>query len=128
MGDQNEPVLGQGDVELKLVGGDPIVLKPTVFAVTQLSRKYGGLQSVLERIVRIDIEAIVDVILYGSGRRAHPKEISMLQERVFNTGLSDDTGGVAATCAEYIGVLTRGGKPMPKQQGELDDEDQTAGN
>lgn len=114
MTDQPEaPVhrIGQGNVTIALEG-EEIVLKPSIIAAQTLSRKYGGLQGTISALARIDIDAIVDTIELGMGRRtSNPREKAAFAEKVFRAGLSDDTGRLAEFCINYVGILMRGGRP-----------------
>lgn len=105
---------GQGHVRLML-GNEEVTLKPTAHAMLELSRKYGGLATVARRIVEMDADAVVDVLAHGLGGPAYNTAAKRkeLAEKAFAAGLTDDTGGVAAKCVEYITVLMRGGRPAP---------------
>lgn len=110
--------LGAGDVPITLLNeaGDPedLVLKPSYNAARTLSRTAGGLMGAMERVAKLDTDTVVQVITLGLGydsqNRRAPRD---LDERVWSTGLSDDSGGLAERCVTYIRVLMSGGK-LPK--------------
>lgn len=112
----DKPRLGQGNIPIMLNGVEQ-ELKPSLYAVQTLSRKYMGLQAVLERVARLDFETCCDVIEVGLGRRiSNPREKQELAEAIFEAGLTDDTGGLAAACARYVATLMRGGKPLSSEE------------
>jgi hypothetical protein len=112
-----KPEIGIGNVTVKLVGADSIerdlVLKPSLHAVRLLSRKYGGLQPLVDRIAKIDFDVIVDVLEAGAQVSANPKARAELEAAVYSAGLSDFAAGIPALCIKYITVLINGGRPPP---------------
>jgi len=112
--------LGVGNVTISLAGQD-YILKPTLNAVQMLSAKYGGLNSVIERIVKIDFMTIIDVILLGLGPSYNNnRQRQRISELVYAEGLDDSSGGIAASCVSFVGNLMRGGRP-PKAEEEHDE-------
>jgi hypothetical protein len=105
------PKLGQGDVEI-VIDGDIYVLKPTIQVAQQLSRRYGSLNDVIQKIGNLDFNAVVDVICLGLGSRySTARQQNDISEKVFKTGLTDDTGGIAERCIAFVLSVMRGGKP-----------------
>ena len=116
---ENKPRLGAGDVKIVLQNsqGEPedLVLKPTYHAARTLSAQTGGLMKALQSVADLNTEMVVTVVALGLGygRQGRPPP-SDLPERVWNTGLSDDTGGLASQCIVYIRALMSGGQ-LPKE-------------
>lgn len=107
--------LGQGDVEVVL-DGDTYVLKPTLNVAQMLSKRYGSLNDTIQKLASFDFNVAVDVICLGLGPRYNSaKQQQEIAEKVFKTGLSDDTGGLANICVNYVLSVMRGGKPGPLQ-------------
>lgn len=112
----NKPKLGQGNVDIE-IAGEVYTLKPTVHAIKTLSRKYGGLNLLLQSLAKLDFEAVCDVIEVGLGRSGgNVKQRAELAEAVFETGLTDDTGRLAEYCIRYVVILIRGGRPMSAEE------------
>jgi len=115
------PKLSQGNVSLTL-GNDTYTLKPTIGAFQQISGKHGGLAAAMNKIAMLDLEAIMDCVMAGLGPTyAGPKRRMEFAERVFAEGVSDQTGGIAAACGEYILVLMNGGKRVTRNTEDLAD-------
>jgi hypothetical protein len=121
---KSRPALGAGDVVIVLGQGDDaeeMVLRPTYRAAKTLSTKYNGLSSVIERVLRLDFEIVVDVIGIGLGYTSTKRPPEDLAERVFHTGLTDDTGGLAERCVTFLHALAGGGR-LPDKSEEEDGE------
>lgn len=116
MSDNEKPRLGQGNVTVT-IDGEEYVLKPSISAITTLSRKYGGLNVVVERVAKLDFETILDVLEAGIGRTSsNPRQRQQFAEAVFHTGLTDDTGGLGLLCVRYVIILMRGGRPLTPEE------------
>lgn len=115
-----KPSLGAGDVPIKLLKTDGVteeelVLRPTFGAAQTLSRQHGGYMAVIEKLSRLDLDTIVMVVTLGlgyvygggGGTRKPPTD---LQERIWRTGLTDDSGGLVERCITYIRSLSGGGR------------------
>ena len=112
--------LGDGDVTIQLPTR-PIVLKPSLYAFQTLSRTYGGLQAVVDKISALEWDVIMRVIECGLGNRTwNPKMKEAFAEEVFRAGLTDDSGGIAYKCIDYIQSLMRGGRPAPPPSDVVD--------
>src|SRR3990172_2604484 len=91
-----------------------VVLKPSLHAVRTLSRKYGGLQQVIERILKVDFDVLVDVFEVGMQMPlGNPKARSELEQSIYASGLLDVDGGLVTVATNYVSVLIHGGKPPP---------------
>ncbi len=121
--DDTKPRIGAGDVPITLVdaAGNPeaLVLRPNYNAARTISAQSGGLLGALDRVAKLDLETITQVITlglgYGTQSARGPKD---LPQRIYQTGLADDTGGLAERCVLYLQVLMGGGQPPRK----VDDE------
>ena len=104
--------LGQGTIMLTL-GDEQIELKPTLFALQQLNRRYGGIQDILDKIVRLDFDVICDVVYAGAGAGySNPKARQRLQEKLFAAGMAGgETDEVALAASNFLQSLMRGGRP-----------------
>jgi hypothetical protein len=114
--------LGIGNIQTALVdaGGTErqVVLKPSLHAMRQLSRKYSGLQQVMERLLKVDFDVLVDVFELGMQiAPGNPKARAELEQTVYSTGLLDGEGGLISIASNYVAVLMNGGKP-PKAGAE----------
>jgi hypothetical protein len=106
--------IGDGDVPLKLEDGEEMVLKPSWGAAQAISRQYGGISGAVERVVRMDIDVTVQVILLGLGYLGTRKPPTDLAERIWRTGFTDRTGAIGETTVKYLHILANGGKPLPE--------------
>lgn len=117
------PRIGAGDVSITLLdpGGSPeqLVLRPNYNAARTISAQSGGLLGAIERVSKLDLEVITQVITlglgYGTSSQRGPKD---LPQRIYATGLTDDTGGLAERCVLYLQVLMSGGQMPRKVEGE----------
>lgn len=121
-----KPRLGAGDVQIMLCDAqgdnpEPITLKPSYHAARTLSGLSGGLMGALERVTKLDVDAVVQIISLGMGSTPTRRPPKDLGERVYATGLTDDTGALAERCVTYLRVLMNGGQ-MPQDGGEGGDE------
>lgn len=96
-----------GEVEIELVGwGRPLVLRPTLKAAMALSKRYDGLQMLIQRMGVMDFEAYVQVI--AAGADVLPKGMEKLRECVFATGTID----LLPDLTRYCCILANGGRPV----------------
>jgi hypothetical protein len=113
--------IGIGNVVVKLTGADgterDLVLKPSLHAVRTLSRKYGGLHPLIDRVAKLDFDVIIDVLEAGAQIVHNPKARQELEAAVYSTGLNDALGGPAILAVKYITILINGGKPPPDDDG-----------
>ncbi len=98
-----------GEVVITIDGVEKL-LKPTFGAARTISQKYGGLQGAVDRIARLDMEAVVDIIQLGLGYTAGRRPPSDLAEKIWKEGLTDATGGLAEKCITYLHILMGGGR------------------
>lgn len=110
--------LGIGNVPATLVDKDgnqqSVILKPSLHAVRTLSRKYGGMQQVAERVLKADFDVIVDVFEVGMQiPLGNPKARQELEQAVYAAGILDSNGGLVLIASNYLNILAHGGKPPP---------------
>ena len=104
-----KPELGAGDVTFKL-DGQEVTLQPSLYAFKTLSRQYGGLANVIEKIGLLDIDCIALVVCVGLKKKTLLHE--QYAEKVFRTGMGGDKpDGLAPSCAKFIYNLQRGAQP-----------------
>jgi hypothetical protein len=125
----NPPKLGQGDVRIEL-GNETFVMRPSINAMQIISSKYGGLNDAMDKIARTDIHVIADVISLGIGgnKFSTAKGRQDLMQRMYEAGITDDTGGCAERAQMYILMLMRGGRPLPTQVDTPDSGEDVVGN
>ena len=126
--EERKSSLGAGDVTI-ILDGEEKVLKPSYGAAKSISVKYGGLSSAIERIMRLDIEATADIIGIGMGYTSTRRPPLDLAEKVFKSGLTDDTGALAERCVTFLRVLAGGGRlPVDEvEEAHQDSEDPPEG-
>lgn len=111
-----EAVLGQGNVLVHLpTRTQPLVLRPTLYAAMTLSKLYGGLDAVIDKIVSFDLEVVYKVLELGATGKQTPtlQAREAFYEELFQAGMTDDTGSLGKSAIEYVAVLMRGGRPAP---------------
>ena len=110
---QSKITLGEVPITLD---GDEIVLRPTMRAMTQISRTYGGLAKARTEIAQENIDAIAYVIRVGAGM--NDRDAKDLGDRIFATGTAD----MIVPLIRYVAILGNGGKPLEGDD-EVDDAD-----
>jgi len=110
-----KPRLGSGNVRIT-IDGEALELVPTYAAMAKISSRGGGLRGAMERILQLDADTIVDVITVGLGYGANKRPPKDLSERIWRTGFTLTTGGIADAAFEYVNVLANGGQPVPKDE------------
>lgn len=124
--DTEKPRLGAGDVRITLLKEDgtpeELVLRPSYNAARMLSAGSEGLMKLMQRVVAGDVEAAASIVShglgYGTGSNRGPKDLA---ERVWRTGLSDESGGLAERCIMYLRVLMAGGRLPASADAGADD-------
>lgn len=107
--------LGQATVSVTFHDGQVLELKPTIYAMQMISKLFDGLQGATQRIAALDIQCIHEVIILGAGApHNQTKNRAAILEKIFLTGLTDDTGGLAERALTYVTLLMRGGRPAPQ--------------
>lgn len=112
--------IGEGDVPIK-VGDENLIMKPSWGAAQQISSRFGGITGAVDKVIRLDIETITAIVTFGLGFFGTRKPPADLQERIWRTGLTDISGGIAEACVKYLHVLANGGRPPPAVDGEAAD-------
>jgi hypothetical protein len=107
---------GAGDVPITL-DGEECVLRPSSLAAQALSRQYDGLRGCIDAVLRLNMDVIVQVVAHGLGIPSGSREMKTLPEKVWRTGVTDDTGALAERCVAYLRVLAGGGRPPPIAEG-----------
>ena len=103
-----KPSIGIGNIEVNL-GGESLVLRPSLAAALAISRKDGGIMSMVQACTRFDLDAIAFVVAQGLGRPA-----SEVTELIWNTGIAK----VAPAAIQFCTVLSNGGRPLGASGGE----------
>lgn len=109
-----KPRLGAGDITIMLGEGDDREehrLVPSLRAARTICQRYESLIQAASRAAMADIEAVIVIIIAGLGLTPRGAKEMEIEEKIFATGLTDATGGLAQRCAEYCGVLMGGGRP-----------------
>jgi hypothetical protein len=103
-----------GQVEVDC-GEETYTLKPTVTAIRNINRRYGDFRTAIERVMRADFDAITYIITQGAS--LSKKQAEAMQEHVFAAGIFN----VSESVAEYLSVLSNGGRPPGDEPSEGDD-------
>lgn len=106
--------IGDGNVSFKLDDGEEMVMKPSWSAAQLISQRYGGISGAVEKVIRLDIDSTIQIVLLGLGYTGTRKPPSDLAERIWRSGVTDRTGAIAEACIRYLHVLANGGRPPPE--------------
>lgn len=98
----SEPKLGAGDVEI-LIANRTETLRPSLKACRAIAKEHGGVLSVIERVNRLDPEAITGVVALGLD-----KKIEEIEEAVWEAGITT----LAAPVARFVENIWNGGRPL----------------
>lgn len=106
----NKPHVGAGNVPIVL-DGEQLELRPSLGAALAISRGTDGIRGAMNRVLQLDLDAVVMVIGQGLGYENGSKDLKELPEKVWRTGLTDDSGGLVERCVAYLRLLSSGGRP-----------------
>lgn len=109
----NGPQVGGGNVIITLAGREE-VLTPSVQAAQSISRQAGGIAGAMQAVLKLDLDTIHSVIALGMGFAGTRKPPQDLMERIYRSGLTDNSeGALVSRCILYLRVLANGGR-MPE--------------
>ncbi len=111
-----------GEVLVTLNGVER-TLKPSLDAMTRISRGFAGLANARAALVREDFEAIVTVLRLGLGLT--DKEAAGLAKQVYKNGITTD---LVIPLIEFVAVLGNGGKSVVAPAPDDEDEAKAEGN
>lgn len=115
--------INAGEVSVTL-NGEELVLKPTLRAMTMISRQFSGLAEARRQLVSENIDAVVYILRTGAG--LSDKEARGLDEKVFQNGITAD---LLVPLIRYVAIVGNGGKPLPDDPASAsDDEAASRGN
>lgn len=106
-----KPRVGIGNVAIKLNGSE-YELVPTLAAAQGTSRMSGGIRGAIEAVLRLDVDVITRIIQLGLGPKVTKDLGPDLPELIWQTGMTDTEGELAAKCVEYLTMLSNGGRPL----------------
>lgn len=108
---------GVGDVQIEL-GGEEVILKPSLHATLQLSRQQGGIVGAINKVGQLDMDTFVAAISLGLNLK-NTRDQRDLAEKVYKTGMVD----LVAPVTKYLTILANGGKP-PRESEDADEGDE----
>lgn len=111
--DKDHANVGDGEVQVTIDGRE-YTLRPSFFAAKHLSSRYGGIMGALQRVAQVDVEVIIDVICVGLGYTNNKRATDEFKEKIWRAGFTDDAGQLIECCANYLRMLSGGGRP-PKE-------------
>jgi len=113
------PELTAGEVELRL-GDVTHVLRPTLRAALDLSRRFEGFHHAEVLLVSREIDAYVAVIMAGLGLPADKR--MEIERSVYEAGLiappRDHNPELLDPLVAFLSILQNGGRPIEPQEGE----------
>lgn len=101
-----ESKIGTGEVELHLPG-EALVLKPTLRAALEVSRRLNGFLEADRRLSALDLDAVITVISAGLG-----PDVKDVGEKVFATGVNT----LVVPAITFVGYLANGGKAFDSSE------------
>lgn len=99
--------LQDGYVTITLAGRER-TLKPTLNAITTLSRLHGGLAGLRTVVLNQDFDGLCNIIRYGCGMS--DKDARALPEQLYATTIS---GELIGQLFNFVMILGNGGRPLP---------------
>jgi len=113
--------VGLGNVMITLDARE-YTLVPTLAAAQGVSRISGGIRGAIDAIIKLDIDVVTRIVQLGLGPKV-TKEIGPgLPDLIWQSGLTDSGGELAAKCIEYLTMLSNGGRPIiPEARDDSDD-------
>lgn len=84
------------------LNGESIVLKCTIRAVKEITATFGSYTEAFARLGAFDHSAYVAIVAAGTGKKR-----AEVEDDVFAQGVDK----LIAPLSDYIGLLTRGGRP-----------------
>lgn len=98
--------VASGEIEISLPGFErPIILKPNANAGIRLSRKFGGIRPLADRVAAYDFEAIIEVVAVAGG--VTDKGMTKLPDAVFAAGVMN----LAVPVTRFLLALANSGRP-----------------
>lgn len=110
----NDHRVGIGDVPIK-IDGEELIMKPSWGAAQLVSQRFGGISGAVEKVIRLDIDSTVQIVMFGLGYVGTRKPPIDLAEKIWRSGLTDQSGGIAEACVKFLHVLANGGRPPPEE-------------
>jgi hypothetical protein len=105
------------------LGDDEIVLKPSLRAMTTISRQFNGLAGARNQLVAENFDAVTFIIRNGSGM--DDRSARNLGDRVYENGV---TGDLLVGLIRYVAILGNGGKPIDETGAGNSSGEETEGN
>ena len=116
MGTDNGQARPGSDTIPVTIDGEACELRATFGAARTISNRYGGTAPAINKVLNLDLECISDVLALGLGYSQSQRPPKDFPEKVYRTGLTDSTGGLAEIAVMFLHTLANGGKvPDPDQ-------------
>lgn len=113
--------LSAGEVEIVL-DGETRVLRPTLAAMSTLSRMHGGLGGVRDALVAQNFDVVCNVIRHGLGLKDADEK--PLRAKVWRTAMD---GALLIPLIRYVAILGNGGRPLDEEEAAAGDDGQAGG-
>jgi hypothetical protein len=97
------------------IDGEEMTLIPSPSAILSLSAQFGGFQPLVGAIGRLDIQAMVSVVVAGLGLEGRAAR-DMADAVAMSSGLE-----MAPKLIEFAMILANGGKPLKADKGDEDE-------
>lgn len=101
----------QGQVDV-VIDGTTYTLRPSLAAAQTLSRAFGGLSPLLDRLRNADLDAYVAVVVQGAGLER--RDAKAMPEAIWSHGVQS----LMNPCTEFVLILVNGGRPLDDDGGE----------
>jgi hypothetical protein len=114
--------LNDGEVEIVL-NEQTRVLRPTLAAMTALSRLHLGISGLAQALVNQEFDAVVAVIRHGLN--LSDRDARTLPAEVFKNGLTAD---LVISLINYVTILANGGRPRDDNKPAAEEPEAAPGN
>jgi hypothetical protein len=88
----------------------------------------GGIMGAIDKVVKLDIETIIAIVQVGLGYGMGKRAPTDLAEKIWRSGLTDESGFMVERCVTYLRTLANGGRPPPAPEEDEEKDEHEAGN
>lgn len=115
-------MLNEGEIALSLNGRE-YVLRPTLRALKEINAHFGGMQNIIQTLLKLNFNDLLTIIRIGAG--VPNANLARLEDDLFRAGMTD---AVLVPLIDYLQTLMNGGRPVKAADAVEQPEQATEGN